>query len=170
MSTTITGGLARPPVRPDQDAQLPSDFQPQPRHYGEWAWRKRPAFNEKAGNGLREISGLPSWARHQSSAKQGYADSASTTADDALPALPLSGVGAVSDLALAPAVECAPQEMTKGTRFFPVVGAVVGLALGILVSVATDVPFAPEIGLILGALVGWGGSRADSRLARTLLR
>jgi hypothetical protein len=38
---------------------------------GEWAWRKRPAFNEKAGNGLREISGLPSWARHQSSAKRG---------------------------------------------------------------------------------------------------
>ena len=35
------------------------------------------------------------------------------------------------------------------------VGAVVGLALGILVSVTTDVPFAPEIGLVLGALVGW---------------
>ena len=35
------------------------------------------------------------------------------------------------------------------------VGAVTGLALGILVSVTTDVPFAPEIGLVLGALVGW---------------
>jgi uncharacterized membrane protein len=35
------------------------------------------------------------------------------------------------------------------------VGAVVGLALGILVSVTTDVPFAPEAGLLLGALVGW---------------
>jgi len=34
-------------------------------------------------------------------------------------------------------------------------GAVLGLALGILVSVTTDVPFAPEIGLVLGALVGW---------------
>jgi hypothetical protein len=34
-------------------------------------------------------------------------------------------------------------------------GAVVGLALGILVSVTTDVPLAPEIGLVLGALVGW---------------
>jgi hypothetical protein len=45
--------------------------------HGEWAWRKRPAFNQKAGNGLREISGLPSWARHQSSPNQGYADSAS---------------------------------------------------------------------------------------------
>ena len=34
-------------------------------------------------------------------------------------------------------------------------GAVVGLALGILVSVTTDLPFAPEIGIGLGALVGW---------------
>ena len=34
-------------------------------------------------------------------------------------------------------------------------GVLVGLALGILVSVATDIPFAPEIGLVLGALVGW---------------
>jgi hypothetical protein len=35
------------------------------------------------------------------------------------------------------------------------VGAVLGLALGILVSVATDLPLAPEGGLALGALVGW---------------
>jgi hypothetical protein len=35
------------------------------------------------------------------------------------------------------------------------IGAVVGLALGILVSVTTDVPLAPEIGLVLGALAGW---------------
>ena len=35
------------------------------------------------------------------------------------------------------------------------VGAVVGLALGILASVTTDIPLAPEIGLLLGALVGW---------------
>lgn len=34
-------------------------------------------------------------------------------------------------------------------------GAVLGLALGILVSVTTGVPFAPEAGLVLGALVGW---------------
>ena len=34
-------------------------------------------------------------------------------------------------------------------------GAVSGLALGILVSVTTDVPLAPEAGLVLGALVGW---------------
>jgi hypothetical protein len=35
------------------------------------------------------------------------------------------------------------------------VGAVIGLALGILLSVITDVPLAPEGGLVLGALVGW---------------
>jgi hypothetical protein len=34
-------------------------------------------------------------------------------------------------------------------------GAVLGLALGILVSVSTDVPLAPEAGLVLGALAGW---------------
>ena len=43
----------------------------------------------------------------------------------------------------------------RGTWFFLMVGAVIGLALGILVSVTTDVPLAPEAGLILGALVGW---------------
>jgi hypothetical protein len=32
---------------------------------------------------------------------------------------------------------------------------VIGLALGILVSVTTDVPFATEAGLLLGALAGW---------------
>ena len=35
------------------------------------------------------------------------------------------------------------------------VGAVVGLALGILVSVTTEVPLAPEAGLVLGGLLGW---------------
>jgi hypothetical protein len=35
------------------------------------------------------------------------------------------------------------------------VGAVLGLALGIVVSVTTDVPLAPEAGLVLGALLGW---------------
>jgi hypothetical protein len=39
------------------------------------------------------------------------------------------------------------------------VGAVIGLALGILVAVIADVPLAPEIGLVLGALVGWLMSR-----------
>ncbi len=31
----------------------------------------------------------------------------------------------------------------------------IGLALGILVAVTTDVPFAPEIGVVLGVLIGW---------------
>jgi hypothetical protein len=36
-----------------------------------------------------------------------------------------------------------------------VAGAVIGVLLGILVSVTIDVPFAPEVGLILGAFAGW---------------
>jgi hypothetical protein len=39
--------------------------------------------------------------------------------------------------------------------------AVLGLALGILVSVSTDIPLAPEVGLILGALVGWLSRRSS---------
>ena len=35
------------------------------------------------------------------------------------------------------------------------VGAITGLALGIVVSLATDIPLAPELGLLLGALAGW---------------
>jgi hypothetical protein len=35
------------------------------------------------------------------------------------------------------------------------IGAVAGLALGILVSLITDVPLAPEAGLLLGGLAGW---------------
>jgi hypothetical protein len=36
-----------------------------------------------------------------------------------------------------------------------VVGALIGLAVGILVSVATDIPLAPEAGAVLGGLAGW---------------
>ena len=43
--------------------------------------------------------------------------------------------------------------MTVGAAI--ALGAVSGLALGILISVATDIPLAPEAGLVLGALVGW---------------
>jgi hypothetical protein len=32
---------------------------------------------------------------------------------------------------------------------------VIGLALGIVVSLTTDVPLAPEAGLLLGALAAW---------------
>src|SRR4029079_13016068 len=34
-------------------------------------------------------------------------------------------------------------------------GAAIGLALGILVSVTTDLPLAPEVGAVLGGLIGW---------------
>jgi hypothetical protein len=34
-------------------------------------------------------------------------------------------------------------------------GAVIGLALGILVSATTDVPLAPEAGAVLGGVAGW---------------
>jgi len=36
------------------------------------------------------------------------------------------------------------------------IGGAAGLAVGIVVSVLTDVPFAPEIGLLLRLLIGWG--------------
>jgi hypothetical protein len=52
--------------------------------------------------------------------------------------------------------------MNPGTWLFLVVGAVIGLALGTLVSVTTDVPLAPEAGLLLGALVGWLSRRVSS--------
>lgn len=47
------------------------------------------------------------------------------------------------------------REDARGTWFFVGVGALIGVVLGILVSLTTDVPLAPEAGVILGALVGW---------------
>jgi hypothetical protein len=35
------------------------------------------------------------------------------------------------------------------------IGAALGLVIGLVVSVTTDVPLAPEAGLLLGALAGW---------------
>ena len=43
--------------------------------------------------------------------------------------------------------------MTLGAAI--ALGAAIGLAAGILISVTTDVPLAPEAGLVLGAAVGW---------------
>jgi hypothetical protein len=51
-----------------------------------------------------------------------------------------------------------------GAWGFLVGGALIGLALGVLVSLGTDAPFAPEVGVLIGALVGWLLRR---RLART---
>jgi Na+-driven multidrug efflux pump len=52
--------------------------------------------------------------------------------------------------------------MADGTKryrralwIFLTVGAIVGLCLGILVSLTTDVPFAPEIGIFIGLAAGW---------------
>lgn len=47
--------------------------------------------------------------------------------------------------------------MSPGLKI--VVGAVVGLAVGIGVSVLTDLPLMPELGLVLGGLAGWASSR-----------
>jgi hypothetical protein len=35
------------------------------------------------------------------------------------------------------------------------IGAFAGFVLGLLVSVTTDVPLAPEAGLLIGGAVGW---------------
>ena len=53
-------------------------------------------------------------------------------------------------------------EGRRGTWLFLVVGAVIGLALGVVVSLSTDVPFAPEAGLVLGLLGGWLARRMSS--------
>lgn len=42
------------------------------------------------------------------------------------------------------------------------IGALIGLVLGVVVSVATDIPFAPEGGLALGALGGWLRARGQA--------
>jgi hypothetical protein len=41
-------------------------------------------------------------------------------------------------------------------------GAALGLAIGIVVSLTTDTPFAPEAGLVLGALRGWLARRESA--------
>ena len=34
-------------------------------------------------------------------------------------------------------------------------GAIVGVALGVLVAATTDVPLAPDLGAVIGGLIGW---------------
>lgn len=38
-------------------------------------------------------------------------------------------------------------------------GGVIGLIVGIAISVTTDIPLAPEAGLALGAMIGWLSQR-----------
>ena len=38
-------------------------------------------------------------------------------------------------------------------------GAAFGLVLGIVVALATDLPLAPEVGLVVGGVFGWLASR-----------
>jgi hypothetical protein len=56
--------------------------------------------------------------------------------------------------------------ITRGERplwLFLVVGAAIGLVFGILVSVTTDVPLAPEAGLLIGLFVGWLSHRMSTK-------
>jgi hypothetical protein len=43
----------------------------------------------------------------------------------------------------------------RRTWLFVVIGAMIGLGLGVGVSITTDIPLAPEAGLLIGSLVGW---------------
>jgi len=43
----------------------------------------------------------------------------------------------------------------RGIWLFLVVGGMIGLALGVLIGVTTEVPLAPEAGLVIGLFVGW---------------
>ncbi len=50
----------------------------------------------------------------------------------------------------------------RGPWLFLVGGAAIGLALGIVVSLMTNVPLAPEVGLVLGLFVGWLSRRMST--------
>ena len=50
----------------------------------------------------------------------------------------------------------------RGAGWFLGVGAVIGLALGVLVSTTTDVPLAPEAGLVFGLIAGWLSRRVST--------
>ena len=42
------------------------------------------------------------------------------------------------------------------------IGGAIGFALGIVVALTTDLPVAPEVGLLLGGLGGWLSGRGAS--------
>ena len=43
----------------------------------------------------------------------------------------------------------------RSRTWLAIAGAVLGVVVGILVSVTTDIPLAPEVGLLLGGVAGW---------------
>ena len=53
-----------------------------------------------------------------------------------------------------------PKSGSGRTWLFLLVGGAIGLVLGIIVSITTDAPFAPEIGLVIGLAVGWIARRS----------
>jgi hypothetical protein len=103
-------------VRQNGRTLLPSDsyrsFRPRPDGRG---GNRRPSARRRK-TAYVSSQGLPTWARHQSSAKQGYADSATTTAVASPHPSPSMGVGGVSDLALALAVSEAGGEKRQDAQ------------------------------------------------------
>jgi hypothetical protein len=59
-----------------------------------------------------------------------------------------------------PTVGIRPGNQRRAAWVSLVLGAVIGLAVGLLVSITTDVPLAPEAGLAVGVLGGWLVQRA----------
>jgi hypothetical protein len=47
------------------------------------------------------------------------------------------------------------EQRTRPTIWLLLLGAVVGMTLGIVVGVTTDLPLAPEAGLLIGLAVAW---------------
>ena len=73
------------------------------------------------------------------------------------------GVGTVSALWRYPVKSMLGEELdTADLSEGGVVGAAIGLALGILLSLTTDVPLAPEAGLVIGLVVGWLSRRMSA--------
>jgi hypothetical protein len=48
----------------------------------------------------------------------------------------------------------------RSRTWLATLGAVIGVAAGIVVSVTTDIPLAPEVGLLLGGVAGWFSATA----------